>query len=51
MEDCHNVVTFMLHRPCREMDPEASCCQNKYELCKHGFPKDYAPENRFKEDD
>ena len=31
MEGWHNVIKSMLHRPCGEINPEASCCQNKYE--------------------
>ena len=50
MKDWRNVVKFMLHRPCKEMNMEASCCQNKYESCEKRFPKDYATHTRFEED-
>ena len=40
----------MLHRPCRGINPEASCHQNKYESCEHSLSKDHAPETRFEED-
>ena len=49
MEDWHTFVNFMLHIPCGETNLEASCCQNKYELCENSFPKDYTSETRSKD--
>ena len=38
-EDWKNVVSFMLHRPCGDINPDAPCCNNKYNKWEHGFRK------------
>ena len=50
-EDWKNVVTFMLHKPCGELNPDAACCQNKYGTCESGFPEDYCSQSYFDEED
>ena len=46
-----DVVYFMLHKPCGDLNPDAPCCQNKYEACEHGFPKEYSLHSRFEDED
>ena len=41
----------MLHRPCGDINPDAPCCNNKYNKCEHGFPKDYMPYSSFDDED
>ena len=36
--DRERVTTYMLHRPCGSINPEAPCCK-KRNKCEHNFPK------------
>ena len=49
--DWKNVVTFMLHKPCGDLNPDAPCCQNRYGACESGFPEDYCERSHFAEED
>lgn len=49
--DWKNVVTFMLHKPCVDLDPDAPCCQNRYGECESGFPENYCERSHFAEED
>lgn len=51
MEDWYNVIKCMLHRHCSEINPGALCCKNNDQLCEHSFPKYYALDTKFKEED
>jgi hypothetical protein len=46
------VANFMLHGPCGQINPNATCMQNEQNMCSKRFPKDFVAEttneqNRF----
>ena len=46
--DRERVTTYMLHRPCGSINPEAPCCK-KRNKCEHNFPKKYSDFDSFAE--
>ena len=46
--DRERVTTYMLHRPCGSINPEAPCCK-KRNKCEHKFPKKYSDFDSFAE--
>ena len=48
--DWKNVVTFMLHKPCGDLNPDTPCCQNRYGACESGFPEDSCERSHFAEE-